>query len=471
MVGRRSLAALSSVEFDCNHHSRAASWLVPPWPWAALTYALIVVIGWPKEPPLIADSTAYRSLALGRFGDVPGSISGRFLHPMVARFVSWVTGLSIDDAFFLVGLIALAVLISIVAWIMKQTTGFGGLVLPLLLTPLLSEEMFGLYYCQDLFYAALLSCFFLALSKERSRLALCILFILCLTRESTIMLALVWAAVAWFESDCRVVAASIAIMIAGLFVSRTFASMGIPNVHHTNELVFLALKPPFDLLRTIFGIVLVPDEVKGMRGFTCTPVTTVHLPRILRYGFTKDFGICRPDLAIPLHTVTLWLSLFGVGPAVLWALFRSRGRHLFADGPQWLKLALIYGLLSFLIAPGVSFWLERDIGYGWPAFWLASPALLSMFPPCAGQIAVLLLLANFAASWIPYAVAAVPNHDSLFALAALVASVVAQAFTLWSLGSDCPTRATRMVAGRFTGAAAAENAVLSTARQNSEIAK
>jgi hypothetical protein len=192
MVGRRSMAALSRVDLDSIRHSRAASWFVPPWPWAALTCALIVVIGWPKTPPLIADSTAYRSLALGRFGDVPGSISGRFLHPMCARFVSWVTSLSIDDAFFLVALIALAVLISTVAWILKQATGYGALVLPLLLTPVLSNEMFRLYYCQDLFYAAVLSCFFLTLIKGRSWLALVILFFLCLTRESTILLALVW---------------------------------------------------------------------------------------------------------------------------------------------------------------------------------------------------------------------------------------------------------------------------------------
>jgi hypothetical protein len=259
-------------------------------------------------------------------------------------------------------------------------------------------------------------------------------------------------------------------MIVGLFVSRIFGSMGMPNVHHTNELVFLALKPPFDLLRTVFGIVLVPEEVKGMRGFACTPVAAVHLPRILRYGFTKEFGICGFDLAIPLHTFTLWLSLFGVGPAVVWTFLSSRGRHLFANISLWLKLALIYGLLCFFIAPAVSFWLERDIGYAWPAFWLAAPALLRMFLPGAGQIAIVLLLEHFAASWIPYAVAAMPNHRNLFALVALAASIVAQAIALWSLKSHRPTRAARRVAGRFTGAAAGEDAVLSTGRQNSEVA-
>jgi hypothetical protein len=408
-------------------------WLVAPLPWAVVTFALVATAGWPKSRPLIADSIAYRALALGQAKEVLGSIAGRVLHPAAARLVSQATGLNVDQAFLAVALIALALLIGAAAWILRQATGLGALVLPLLFTPVLVREMFGLYYCQDLFYAALLSLFFVVLMKGRRWLALALLFALFLTRESTIVLVVVWAGIAWFESDFLIVAACVAVAMAGLGVSRMFAALGGPNVHHTSEVVFLALKPPFDSLRNLLGIVLVPSEMKGKPGFTCTPFATVHLPRLLSYGSTRQFGICRLDPRIPLATFTLWLSLFGIGPAVLWTLLRCNGRRSLMASPLWLRLAAVYGLLAFFIAPAVSFWLERDIGYSWPAFWLATPVLFKMFCPSASGRAAALLLENLAACWIPYALGAIPSHQGLSSVAALCAALAMQALALWTL--------------------------------------
>jgi|GEM_PF-1352594 len=411
-----------------------ARWFAPPLPWAGLTFALVAAAGWPKTPPLIADSIAYRALALGRFNEVLGSISGRVLHPAAVRLVSFALGINIDQAFFVVALVSLALFIGTVAWILRQLTGFGALVLPLLFSPLVVEEMFGLYYCQDLFYGALLGCFFVALLKGRKLLALLMLFPLLLTRESTVLMAVVWAVIAWSESDLLVAGVCIGVMLAGFGVSRMFAALGQPNIHHTSELVFLALKAPFDSLRNLFGVVLVPPEMKGRPGFTCVPFATVHLPEYLSYGFTRQFGICRPDPRIPLHTFTLWLSLFGIGPAALWSLLRQYGHGVLAKSPQWLKLAGIAGLLYFFIAPAVSDWLERDIGYAWPLFWLATPALFKMLRPWAGGPAIALLLENFVACWIPYILATSPGHNELFSIAGLCVALAMQAAALWTLG-------------------------------------
>ena len=51
----------------------------------------------------------------------------------------------------------------------------------------------------------------------------------------------------------------------------------------------------------------------------------------------------------------------------------------------------------FVIAPGVSFWLERDIGYGWSLFWLAMPAMFVTLSPCGVRTAVVLLGENMLA--------------------------------------------------------------------------
>jgi len=447
-IGKAAQTRLSDAGGDVD--DSVSRWFVPPLPWAALTLAFVTAAGWPKTQPLVADSIAYRALALGRFGEVPGSISGRVLHPAFVRFVSWAASLNIDQAFFVVALFTLALLIGTVAWILRQVSGFGALVLPLLLTPVLVGDMFELYYCQDLFFAALLSCFFVALIKGHTWLALVLLLPLYLTRESTIVLALVWAALAWFESDSLVAGACVAITVAGLLVSRKFAALGMPNVHHTNELVFLLLKPPFDSLRNFLGAVLIPSEMKGMPGYTCTPFAIVHLPTYLSYGSTTQFGICRPDPGIPLHTLTLWLSLFGIGPAVLWALLRRNSFRTFIDSPLWLKLAALYGLLTFFIAPFVSFWLERDIGYAWPMVWLAAPAIFKQVCPAAtlGVIAAL-LLENLATCWIPYSLSINPGLQGFSLIAALCVALAMQAAALWTLRGNAvmPVPASRMRVG------------------------
>ena len=182
-----------------------------------------------------------------------------------------------------------------------------------------------------------------------------------------------------------------------------FASLGQPNAHHTNEFAFLALKPPFDALRNLLGIVLVPPEMKGRPGFTCTPVSTFELPRFLRYGTTTQFGMCYPDLLGPVHTYTLFLAIFGIGPAILWMAFRSNPRRILSPAsPAWLRVSIIYGLMAFFVAPFVSFWLERDFGYAWPAFWIAAPVLLQSYAALSSTLVCVLLAENFAAAWLPY---------------------------------------------------------------------
>jgi len=438
MPGNRPMNATSPARHAGTEGSgdrgAVARWLAPPLPWAVLTFALAAAAGWPKTLPLIADSVAYRAMALGRFSEVLGSISGRVLHPFIVQFVSWTFGLNVDQAFLVVAVATLALLIVTVAWMLRQITGFGAMVLPLLLTPVLINEMFGLYYCQDLFYAALLGCFFIVLIKGHKGLALALLLPLFLARESTILLAFAWAVIAWFETDYFVVAICGAVTTVGFYIARKFAALGIPNVHHTNELVFLALKPPVDGLKNFFGIVLVPNEMRGKPGYNCIPWTIIHLPRLLSYGSTREFGICRCDPGIPLHTFTLWLSLFGIGPALFCALFKRNGRRMLEDTPLWLKLATIYGLLCFFIAPLVSNWLERDIGYAWPVFWLAVPALLMRFYSVATPgVITALLLENLAACWIPYALGLSSIHQGLFAVAALCIALAMQAAALWTI--------------------------------------
>jgi len=137
----RSADAARSRDYTSVAHGFAS-----PWPWAVLTFALVAAAGWPKTPPFIADSVAYRAIALGQFGNVGASITGRVLHPFFVHFVSWAARLNIDQAFLVIALVTLALLIVTVAWILGYITGMGALVLPQLLTPVLVNDMYQVSY-------------------------------------------------------------------------------------------------------------------------------------------------------------------------------------------------------------------------------------------------------------------------------------------------------------------------------------
>jgi len=49
------------------------------------------------------------------------------------------------------------------------------------------------------------------------------------------------------------------------------------------------------------------------------------------------------------------------------------------EAPIWVVIGLLYGLASFLIGPMLGASVNRLIGYGWPAFWLAVPFLASNY--------------------------------------------------------------------------------------------
>jgi hypothetical protein len=244
---------------------------------------------------------------------------------------------------------------------------------------------------------------------------------------------LVWVCVAWWDSDLMLCAVSIVVTIVGLVCSRYLASHGQPNVHHASEIVFLALKPPFDLIRNLFGIILVPDEMRGRVGFTCKPIMILQLPEVLRYGSTRQFGVCHPEAMEPIRNFTFFLSLFGIGPACVWTVFSRKGWRMLSESCAWLKLATIYGLLAFFVAPAVSFWLERDIGYSWPLFWLALPALLDSCGVRASWLIIALLFENLMASWIPYALDTKWNYQMPYLLFALAFAVTMQCAALWTL--------------------------------------
>jgi uncharacterized protein (DUF983 family) len=407
---------------------------------AALTCVLVLVAK-PRVIEITADSVSYRDFALGHVSTVMASIAGRFLHPMMVRGVSLMSGANIGSAFFGVAIVSLVTL-ALALSMMIGSFSSPWLAPAIVFAPVLATHLFGLYYTQDLFHAGLAAVFFCALLYRRTGLALLVLFALYLTRESTIVLGAVLAIGAALRSNRRMALWTAAVSIVGYAISRHAASFGMPNVHHVNEFVFLAMKVPFDLTRTVLGVILVPNTVRGNPGFTCAPVMIWSLPAWLRFGELRDCGVCRPDIALPLHTFGLALTLFGIGPVILAKVLLSHWRKIALEAPLWVFVAVAYGVLIYLVSPAVSFWLERDFGYAWPAFWIATPWLLSKYYALERAQVLKLLGANLAVCWIPRLVGMAP--DQLLAPTIAIIGALAVDYIALRTFVSCRRRTTAM---------------------------
>jgi len=86
----------------------------------------------------------------------------------------------------------------------------------------------------------------------------------------------------------------------------------------------------------------------------------------------------RDSVALRLARLNLnpnFLTLFGLGPLILFLVFKKKRMALLREAPLWVLVSLGYGLLSFFITPIMATEPFRLAGYGWPAFWVAAPFL------------------------------------------------------------------------------------------------
>jgi len=362
--------------------------------------ALITVIHWSRLTTLSWEGTYYYALAQKGPQQVERPYAGRFLHPLLARWISDVTGLDLDKSFTILGLVSLLILSIAVTWILSRWAQAPWLVVPLLLTPA-SGQFISSFYHHDLFYAALLALLFLTLWRDQTwLLSFGILLALFLTRESTLLLSLCIIGVAWFKNRRKIIIPVAAASLLGLALASYVTRSSPANVHHMNNIVYLVLKIPFNFLQNVFGTkVWLNTFVKAE-----PPLFTIELPKWLPLGSVSAVGLC-PWLPIfPLTTLFLFLTSFGIASLLMRDSLSKFRRRISTEIPPWLLLLIIYGLFSFFLTPLLGSSLSRYIGYGWPAFWLAAPVLAAKYYILPKNAVLRLILLHILVSWIPFAI-------------------------------------------------------------------
>ena len=395
-------------------------------------FVLALATGLPYDRPLVAESVEYRAIAISGLASIHKPYSERFLNPTVAALVARAGGIDIDRAFVIVAISALAILLICIATLLDRTTAHPELIVPLVFVPPLLK-MVGLYYIQDLFYAAILSVFLVLLARERIVLAALAMLALYMTRESALILCLAVIVVGWMWSRRDLIWIAIAVIVLGTVATGYAGSLGLPNTHQMNEFAFVTLKIPFDAIRDFFGIILMPNTLRSHPGNDCVAIATVNLPKLIQAGDLRSFDVCRAPITVPLWTYSNLLAGFGVMPMVAGFILWRRGREIVSTAPSWLLVTLIYGGVTFVTAPMVGTWMDRMVGYGWPLFWIAVPALAATLYRPGRSATTLILSYSCVLAWIPWILQRFTYYGVAPMLIVIVIAIVAYAATLPAL--------------------------------------
>lgn len=318
------------------------------------------LIASPGFPYPWADSSSYIAMAQGLPAMMPWA--GRILLPDIVAFLTK-TGLSLDHGFEIVTATAFVVWAAIVIqrWPAKIWVAF------LLITPLTIAGLDAVYIT-DMFSAAFVALFLLLLWQERFLWAALLMVAMVPARESTAILGVVAVGVLLFHRRWAAAVMILAAVAGGKFIVHHLTA-GVENTHNMPELVYLVTKIPVNFLRNWVGVLLWTDGY----AWCDAPVFTVSLP--VHIGRITQLGPCMPSIAEPLATIASYLTIFGVLPAMLAGTIRAYGLSPEKWKESWWATAAIYGGLMVVLGPLAGEPPDREIGFGWPLFLIALPAL------------------------------------------------------------------------------------------------
>lgn len=314
----------------------------------------------------ISDVEWYIALAEGHVERVMQPFAMRQLQPLVVRGLSHLTGFSVYSIFIALGIVSVVAVLTIVGglllrsgtpvWILIATGGcffwadlVRGLALP------------------DLWYAALLSIMLYALANHQTLAAILMLFPLSLSRESTLLVLLCLLLATWWRLSVVERVLAFVATFAGSFITSRLSANALANQQHVPGSLYVLGKIPWNFFKNVIGAY---PWTPGMN--ICTPAWQIHLP----FGPIKAFGVCEWVLSLPLTTLFDGLTRFGLFPLLLLFFFPIRTWRSLWRESLFLRFCLIYGVISFLLAPMLGTAVPRLFGYAWPVFMLAVPACL-----------------------------------------------------------------------------------------------
>ncbi|OGG40915.1 hypothetical protein A3A21_01435 [Candidatus Jorgensenbacteria bacterium RIFCSPLOWO2_01_FULL_45_25b] len=344
------------------------------------------------------DSEWYIAAANGNLQTLIEPYSVRFLHPFIAGWLSGHSALNVYEAFLVIAIASLLLFLIVNALILKHTIGSPLLMVPLFGLPYVLDSL-SIIFHPDMFYMFLTALFFLLLSVKKQGASLLVLFFLFLTRESTILLGVMYSVVAWLCSKKNLAITIIVIMLISLFVSGVMKEIGQPNKHDLNSSVYLAAKLSYNFMRNVLGLNPWTNTYQN-----CDPIIQFNLPQFELFGNIRGVGVCGFNFIAPLQTLITLLTIFGIAPCALFYILKNKIKQIWKTFPFWFLVAVAYGLTSYVIGVAAGTGVQRIVGYGWPAFLLGVPILVKNFFEIDKKFIAKLFVTHLFIAWLPFVV-------------------------------------------------------------------
>ena len=359
---------------------------------AVLLTAATLAIAWPGRLKDVPDSATYVDMADGRIAEAGQPFANRILAPYVAGALHRYGHLSMDSAFLVLDVCCLLVFFAAGGYVLLAATGQW---LPAVLSLFLpfTWELFREGYLPDLPHAALLALFLAMLIGGQTVGALAGLLALQLTRESTVLLSLVVAFLAYRRGRKRLAIGAVSASALGMAIVAQVTRHAHSNLHDLFGPLYLLLKFPFNLAHNLAGVLLWTNTLEQMLQ-NHRPLWTWNLPSWLRVGSIRTIGYCGFFPHKPALTMATWLSQLGIAPTILLVWWRKRHGRL----PLWAAVAAGYGAACFLLAPGLGAEQWRLMGYGWPML-LAAAFVMMKIPHLRPSAAMKLGFAHLLTAW------------------------------------------------------------------------
>jgi hypothetical protein len=414
MLPHEGVAAKTPHALQIRSRMRILFWLFPI---ASFCFAVLLGKAGAFYSP---DASYYRALAIGQHHSVPSPFSARILGPTIAGWLGRLSGMGVDTGFLLLGIMALAALLALIFQLVRhgvsRDSGLGDAALfgAVFLLPFWID-IFHDYYLPDLIHAVILAALLLCLVTGRLSLAMLLLFPAFLARESTVLASICLAWAAWRRVPARVVTTGVLASLCGALASRHFDSLGPVGREGLHGGLYALGKVLWSLPRNTIGLALWTNTLP----FCSSPRWVTTIPAWLSLGRIHQIGFCGLSLWGPSRAFLAWLGIFGTGPGVAIALRRGLLSSGSLSHVQWMKprqtgrsvsegtaiayrFSMVYGIVSFLLAPALGASVDRLVAYGWPFFFIALLWFLAAPASTVRAHAPWILLLHLMASWIAW---------------------------------------------------------------------
>lgn len=374
------------------------------------------------------DSSWYLDIAQGNTHATMQPFAARQLGPLIVRALSSVTHLSLLHSFLALGIISLLITAAVCGWLLvRQDAGLlqllavGGIYF--------WSATFGSFMLPDTFSAALLSLFLLLLWKRKYTWAIWMLLPMFVARESTVLvvvclLAAGWNILSWIQRGLTIVSS-----LAGMFIVHLLTSGSLPNREQMNPLLYMAGKVPWNFASNVLAM---GPWMSGFNGFCATPRWTLNLPSGFEIGGSNILGLCGWQPAWHARLVLLALCSFGLLP-LLTMFLACYHRRLLWGQDLFRRFCVVYGVISFLMAPLLGRSMERLFLYSWPLFLLITPVVAASAFRGKRIPWKLLLALHIATAWLDLLLFDSREQSTLFRAWGLLAIVVETNLLAWIL--------------------------------------